>query len=112
MLKCLSLFFKANSFNIKKWGSGFSSAGLPVGLQIAGKWGEEDKILQIGSAFEKIHPFWKKRPPVFESPQDSNFSYEYSPLDEIGDNPLATKLKSIINGKIGKITCSEVTIKS
>ena len=80
--------------------SGFSSAGLPVGLQIAGKWGEEDKILQIGSAFEKIHPFWKKRPPVFESSQDSDFSYEYSPLDEIGDNPLALTTEDIVKMSI------------
>ena len=76
--------------------SGFSSTGLPVGLQIAGRWGEEDKILQIGSAFEKIHPFWKKRPPVLTAPQDSKSSYEYSPSLEIGDNPLSLTTEDIL----------------
>ena len=76
--------------------SGFSKIGLPVGLQIAGRWGEEDKILQIGSAFEKIHPFWKKRPPVFVSDQHSDFSSEYSPSLEIGDNPLELTTEDIL----------------
>ncbi|MEE9240922.1 MAG: amidase [bacterium] len=42
---------------------GFTKAGLPVGIQIAGRWGEESLILGAGAAFEKSKPLWKKRPP-------------------------------------------------
>ncbi|MBI2179077.1 MAG: hypothetical protein HYU38_12235 [Candidatus Tectomicrobia bacterium] len=43
---------------------GFTKAGLPVGLQIAGRWGEEALLVRIGAAYERAHPWWKRRPPI------------------------------------------------
>jgi aspartyl-tRNA(Asn)/glutamyl-tRNA(Gln) amidotransferase subunit A len=43
---------------------GFSSRGLPIGLQILGNHFEEEKILQAGSAFERATDFHLRRPPL------------------------------------------------
>ncbi len=43
---------------------GFSSQGLPIGLQILGNHFEEEKILQAGSAFERSTDFHLRRPPL------------------------------------------------
>jgi aspartyl-tRNA(Asn)/glutamyl-tRNA(Gln) amidotransferase subunit A len=43
---------------------GFSSQGLPIGLQILGNHFEEEKILQAGSAFELATDFHLRRPPL------------------------------------------------
>ena len=43
---------------------GFSADGLPVGLQIVGKWGGETKVLRASAAFERARPWTDKRPPV------------------------------------------------
>jgi aspartyl-tRNA(Asn)/glutamyl-tRNA(Gln) amidotransferase subunit A len=43
---------------------GFSSQGLPIGLQILGNHFEEEKILQAGSAFEQATDFHLRRPPL------------------------------------------------
>ncbi len=43
---------------------GFSSQGLPIGLQILGNHFEEEKILQAGSAFEQDTDFHLRRPPL------------------------------------------------
>jgi len=43
---------------------GFSSRGLPIGLQILGNHFEEEKILQAGSAFEQATDFHLRRPPL------------------------------------------------
>ena len=43
---------------------GFSSQGLPIGLQILGDHFEEEKILQAGSAFERATDFHLRRPPL------------------------------------------------
>lgn len=43
---------------------GFSSQGLPIGLQILGNHFEEEKILQAGSAFERATDFHLRRPPL------------------------------------------------
>jgi aspartyl-tRNA(Asn)/glutamyl-tRNA(Gln) amidotransferase subunit A len=43
---------------------GFSSRGLPIGLQILGNHFEEEKMLQAGSAFEQATDFHLRRPPL------------------------------------------------
>ncbi|MCZ6747846.1 MAG: amidase [SAR324 cluster bacterium] len=44
--------------------AGFSQDGLPVGLQIVGRRGEELRVLQAAAAFEEARPWAGKRPPV------------------------------------------------
>ncbi len=41
---------------------GFSSAGLPVGLQIIGRWHDDATVLRASAAFEKLSPWAEKRP--------------------------------------------------
>jgi aspartyl-tRNA(Asn)/glutamyl-tRNA(Gln) amidotransferase subunit A len=43
---------------------GFSADGLPIGLQIVGRSGDEVTVLQASAAFEKARPWADKRPPV------------------------------------------------
>lgn len=43
---------------------GFSSDGLPIGLQIIGRWGEETTVLRASAAFEKAQPWADKLPPL------------------------------------------------
>jgi aspartyl-tRNA(Asn)/glutamyl-tRNA(Gln) amidotransferase subunit A len=43
---------------------GFTSSGLPVGLQIIGQSWQEKKILQIAHAFESAHDYHMRRPPL------------------------------------------------
>jgi Asp-tRNA(Asn)/Glu-tRNA(Gln) amidotransferase A subunit family amidase len=43
---------------------GFSSDGLPIGLQIVGRCKEDATVLQASAAFEEAHPWADKRPPV------------------------------------------------
>ena len=43
---------------------GFSSLGLPIGLQIAAGWGREDIVLKASAAFEKLRPWADKIPPL------------------------------------------------
>ena len=50
---------------------GFTSAGLPVGVEIVGRHrGHQDEwdVLQFAHAFERATGFWKRRPPVAELP--------------------------------------------
>ncbi|HEX78360.1 MAG TPA: amidase [Dehalococcoidia bacterium] len=54
-------------FNISGWPAasvpcGFSTQGLPIGLQIAGRWGEEATVLQVAAAWERIQPWSEKLP--------------------------------------------------
>ena len=42
--------------------SGFSSEGLPLGMQIVGKRFDELTILQVAKAFEEVRPWQEKRP--------------------------------------------------
>ncbi|MGB3296406.1 MAG: amidase, partial [Phormidesmis sp.] len=44
---------------------GFSSDGLPIGMQIVGNHFEEALILRIAAAFESSTPFSKERPPIY-----------------------------------------------
>jgi Asp-tRNA(Asn)/Glu-tRNA(Gln) amidotransferase A subunit family amidase len=38
--------------------------GLPVGLQIAGRWRDEATVLSIAAAFEAAQPWAHRRPPT------------------------------------------------
>ncbi|MBI4636427.1 MAG: amidase [Candidatus Rokubacteria bacterium] len=42
---------------------GFTRDGLPVGLQIAGRWREEATVLRAAAAFERAAPWARLRPP-------------------------------------------------
>lgn len=41
---------------------GFSSDGLPIGLHMVGRYGEESTVLRASAAFETAHPWAEKRP--------------------------------------------------
>ena len=43
---------------------GFTRAGLPVGLQIAGRWRDEAGVLRAAAAFEAAAPWADHRPPT------------------------------------------------
>ena len=43
---------------------GFSSEGLPIGLHIIGRKGDEATVLRASAAFEEARPWLDKRPPV------------------------------------------------
>jgi amidase len=44
--------------------AGFTRDGLPVGLQIAGRWRDEATVLRAAAAFEQAAPWAHLRPPV------------------------------------------------
>lgn len=43
---------------------GFTEDGLPVGVQIVGRYQDEMGVLQLAYAFQEATGFWKRRPPV------------------------------------------------
>lgn len=43
--------------------AGFSHDGLPVGLQIVGRFGDEETVLAAAGAFEAERPWAQHRPP-------------------------------------------------
>jgi aspartyl-tRNA(Asn)/glutamyl-tRNA(Gln) amidotransferase subunit A len=43
---------------------GFTSDGLPVGLQIVGRWRDDLRVLQAAHAFEQLQPWSDRRPPL------------------------------------------------
>jgi amidase len=43
---------------------GFTSEGLPVGVQIVGRHQDDFGVLQLASAFEAASGFWKQRPSI------------------------------------------------
>jgi len=45
---------------------GFSGAGLPVGLQIVGRYRDDFGVLQLAHAFEAETQLWKRRPQIAE----------------------------------------------
>jgi amidase len=47
--------------------AGFTRAGLPVGLQIAGRWRDEAGVLRAAAAFEAAQPWAERRPPEVTS---------------------------------------------
>ena len=42
--------------------AGFTPEGLPVGIQIVGRYRDDFGVLQLAHAFEQANPCWKKRP--------------------------------------------------
>lgn len=43
---------------------GFDGDGLPIGLQIVGRWKSDATVLQAAAAFERIAPWTDRRPPL------------------------------------------------
>ena len=43
---------------------GFTSEGLPVGLQIVGRWHDEPTVLRAAACFEAAQPWAQRRPPL------------------------------------------------
>ncbi|MCC7370704.1 MAG: amidase [Chloroflexi bacterium] len=43
---------------------GFTDAGLPVGVQLVGRWRREADVLRAAAAYEDAHPHHQKRPPL------------------------------------------------
>ena len=43
----------------------WSKAGLPIGVQFVGRFGEEHLLLQLAAQIEKAEPWNRKRPPVY-----------------------------------------------
>ena len=43
---------------------GFDSAGLPLGLQIAGKPFDEPTVLKVAYTYEQYARWYQKRPPI------------------------------------------------
>ena len=44
--------------------AGFTPGGLPVGLQIIGRYRDDFGVLQLAHAFESATQVWKRRPPL------------------------------------------------
>ncbi len=44
--------------------AGFSSDGLPIGLHIVGRKGDEETVIAASAAFERARPWIQHRPPV------------------------------------------------
>jgi aspartyl-tRNA(Asn)/glutamyl-tRNA(Gln) amidotransferase subunit A len=44
--------------------AGFSSGGLPIGLHIVGRKGDEETVLAASASFERARPWIQHRPPV------------------------------------------------
>ena len=44
--------------------AGFTAEGLPVGLQIVGRYRDDFGVLQLAHAFERATLAWKRRPPL------------------------------------------------
>ena len=44
--------------------AGWSSDGLPIGLQIVARRYRDDLALRIGAALERVRPWAHRRPPI------------------------------------------------
>ncbi|HVC12945.1 MAG TPA: amidase family protein, partial [Burkholderiales bacterium] len=44
--------------------AGFTAEGLPVGLQIVGRYRDDFGVLQLAHAFERETQFYKRRPAI------------------------------------------------
>jgi len=69
LLRPRELLLLRNTRPVNVWGlpaisvpCGFTSAGLPIGLQIIGPYWREDRVLQLAYAFEQVTD-WHKRSP-------------------------------------------------
>ena len=61
-------FMRTSAFNLASTPAvsvpcGFSTAGLPVGLQITGRPGAEETVLKVAHAYEQATPWHTMRPP-------------------------------------------------
>ena len=45
---------------------GFGADGLPLGLQIVGRWFEDDEVLRAAALFERERPWADRRPTLPE----------------------------------------------
>jgi amidase len=43
---------------------GFTADGLPIGIQIVGRYQDDFGVLQLAYAFEQATQIWKRRPPL------------------------------------------------
>jgi Asp-tRNA(Asn)/Glu-tRNA(Gln) amidotransferase A subunit family amidase len=43
---------------------GWTQAGLPIGLQIVGRWHADGTVLRAAAAFEALQPWADRRPPI------------------------------------------------
>jgi amidase len=44
--------------------AGFTDDGLPVGIQVVGRYRQDFSVLQLAHAFEQATQVWKRRPPI------------------------------------------------
>jgi aspartyl-tRNA(Asn)/glutamyl-tRNA(Gln) amidotransferase subunit A len=58
--------------------AGFTQGGLPVGMQLVSPWGNEALLFRIGAAYERLRPWWKRRPPLGEATQPVSGFDEWS----------------------------------
>jgi aspartyl-tRNA(Asn)/glutamyl-tRNA(Gln) amidotransferase subunit A len=70
LLRPRELLLLRNTRPLNVWGlpaisvpCGFTKAGLPIGLQIAGPPGRDDLVLQVAYLYEQATP-WHERTPV------------------------------------------------
>jgi aspartyl-tRNA(Asn)/glutamyl-tRNA(Gln) amidotransferase subunit A len=50
---------------------GFSTSGLPLALQVAGRPFDETTVLRIGHAYERAAGWWSRRPPIVDLKADT-----------------------------------------
>jgi aspartyl-tRNA(Asn)/glutamyl-tRNA(Gln) amidotransferase subunit A len=43
---------------------GFSETGLPIGLQLSGRWWEEALVLKVAHAYQQVTDWHRRRPPL------------------------------------------------
>jgi amidase len=43
----------------------WNAAGLPVGIQLVGRFGDEATLLRVASQLEQARPWKERRPPGF-----------------------------------------------
>ncbi|HYM70719.1 MAG TPA: amidase [bacterium] len=53
---------------------GFSAAGLPIGMQLTGKWFDEPTLFRIAHAYEQSTRWHKQRPSLQEEPYEPSES--------------------------------------
>ncbi|MGA2991866.1 MAG: amidase [Candidatus Korobacteraceae bacterium] len=46
---------------------GFTADGMPIGMQISGAAGAEDKVIAVASQFERLTEWHRRLPPILES---------------------------------------------
>jgi amidase len=49
--------------------AGFDSAGLPIGLQLIGPIGSDERLLETGMSFQRVTAWHERRPPLVIAPR-------------------------------------------